>query len=132
MTTQIDGSTGVSKVQDGVVTNLDLAGGITPDKSASESKPLGVDQTWQDLTASRVKDVVYTNTEGRPIFVSVTVTTGPSNNAQMFVDSIEVASSYIPNTSGRHPLIAIVPPGSTYKLATQAGTITVSTWAELR
>lgn len=38
---------------------------------ASLPTPLGVDQTWQDMTASRASSVWYTNDTGRPIVVSV-------------------------------------------------------------
>ena len=34
---------------------------------------LGVGQTWQNVTASRVMATNYTNTTGRPIFVSLTI-----------------------------------------------------------
>lgn len=87
----------------------------------------GVAQSLTDVTGSRANNVIYTNTTGRPIWVSVI----PEGNfsQSLWVDNLEV---------GRQPAIAgsdigmtaIVPNGSTYELR---GTVSsIGSWVELR
>ena len=41
--------------------------------SEKNSEAFGVNQSWQDVTASRAKNVVYTNNTGKPIEVAIKV-----------------------------------------------------------
>jgi len=98
---------------------------------------LGVGQTWHDVTTSRAKDVTYTNSSGKAIFISVTDTDGEGSTIgfTLFVDGSIIAKtlSYIGSVSGypRSNLTAIIPNGSTYKVVLHA-LDTIHLWSELR
>lgn len=98
------------------------------------SPPIGVGQTWQNLTASRVAGTTYTNSTGRPIYVSVTQDQGNSASATLTVSGIIVSYLANKNTNNTNGLgmtvCAIVPSGATYVYNQTASTISV--WGELR
>lgn len=101
-------------------------------QAAAIAAGLGASQTWQDMTASRAKGVVYTNTSGKPIYVSVIVSIPVgTSSASIYVDAVYVqAQSYASSGSGGISTIAIVPPGSTYHVEASVGTVYL--WSELR
>jgi hypothetical protein len=90
---------------------------------------IGVSQTWQDVTASRAQGVTYTNTTGKPIFVSVQAANG------LFAKFIRVngvaVAGFVPTSSGNltSTCCAIVQNGSTYSVDNFA---TLALWVELR
>ena len=108
------------------------------DKNAS----IGIGQTWQDVTSERHTGVTYTNTTGRPIFISVYMNSnaqGGSSAVEIFVDGKFVGGQYAGRMGGITVFLsarAIVPPGSTYSAKTsrtQEGSHQdASSWLELR
>lgn len=88
---------------------------------------LGVGQTWQDVTASRSAGVIYTNTTGKPIEVSIYAQAN-TNSVDLFVDNVGIGAV---RYGTFETLSAIIPSGSRYKL-TSAGTATIQIWTELR
>jgi hypothetical protein len=87
-------------------------------------------QTWQDVTSSRVAGTVYTNTTGRPIVASVTITSG-NYSAYLEVGGVRVAGgtgisagTVVSNVSG------VVPAGAQYRIDSPNPSIT--RWVELR
>ena len=124
MTTQVSGTTGVSKVQDGVVVQWKLAAAVGP---------LGVGQTWQDVSASRAFGTTYTNTTGRPIQVSLYVeATAANQTASLIVDTLTIGitgASGAANNGGYGQLMATIPSGSTYSVVSTAA---ARGWKELR
>lgn len=128
----INGNTGQSIIGGGSVTLLKNATLSYVYRLASTSWfpftnasfPIGVGQTWQNVTASRVAATAYTNSTGKPIYVVVTES---STSTYVFqVDGVTVNSF---TASGYGTCVgAIVPNGSTYKLT--GGSITI--WSELR
>jgi hypothetical protein len=97
---------------------------------------LGVNQTWQDLTASRAVDTTYTNTTGRPIKISVISTQTSNNNvgASLDIDGDTVQWNQGYTTSGTIPYASvseIIPNGSSYSVSIQVGDSLYS-WMELR
>lgn len=98
---------------------------------------IGVNQTWQNVTASRSSGVTYTNTTGKPIFVYIrpNYTAGVSCVLTFAVNGIDIGSAYGNMPSGTYTNMStgfIVPPGATYKVYVSGGTPTVVSWAELR
>ena len=89
---------------------------------------IGVDQTWQDMKASRAINTDYINDTTRPIMVNIT---GGSANVDfyVFVDSVRIAWS-IRESGSSNTMSFIVPVGSVYKLEVSSATIGV--WSELR
>jgi hypothetical protein len=104
---------------------------VTQAKLADAVVPLGVGQTWQ--TPSRSSGTTYTNTTGRPITVSASVTrSGDVARINITVDGVVIASHFTgsSNIEQRAGATAIVPAGSTYTVTASAGSI--SFWRELR
>jgi hypothetical protein len=95
------------------------------------SQVIGLGQTWQNVTASRLKNVVYTNTTGKPICLGIRFS--DRVNTGIFVDGFVIAYYNDTNSSpSQAGGMAIVPSGSTYELRAPAGFSGFSTWAELR
>lgn len=94
---------------------------------------LGYGQTWQNVTASRARDVTYTNSTGKPIQISVILRadSGP-NDGYVYVDGVEVWYFNSGNYVGNIPATIIVPSGSTYRVWTTRTTNPFRSWNELR
>lgn len=95
---------------------------------------LGIGQTWQNVTAQRQKDIVYTNTTNRAIMINVAgVINNSSEDIQLLIDNVLTQKINIGNRSGY--VCAVVPVGATYKITTSSNSqINPSTlvWMELR
>jgi hypothetical protein len=94
---------------------------------ANVDQVIGVNQTWQDVTASRSAGVTYTNTTGKPIEVSIYASSDNSINISLQVDdaiAFKSINGFIGNVR------AIIPNGSTYALIN--GTGNLFNWNELR
>lgn len=93
---------------------------------------LGVDQGVNDLGAARSIGVTYTNTSGKPIWVTV-LRYGAYGSAplQIFVSGVIVDwSGVVMGTYPQYDCVqAIVPPGATYSVT--SGTA-IAAWRELR
>jgi hypothetical protein len=98
---------------------------------------LGVGQTWQNVTASRVFNTTYTNTTGRAIAVSILGTGSPQSSTAIDfrVGSMQTMRMWIgvggSPGDGQLSVFGIVPPGLTYSSYVQ-GTISLAGWYELR
>lgn len=87
---------------------------------------LGVGQTWQDVTGSRVVGTTYTNSTSKPIQVLITVEAG-SGIGIITVDTVPIAKTE--TTSGTYSIVSfIVPSGSSYSFTIE----TIVQWSELR
>lgn len=96
--------------------------------------PLGVGQTWQNVTSSRAIGTTYTNSTGRPIMVIVSGTGGGANGL-WGVTLNSAISYYTPSTYTASVWTAcefIVPAGNTYQLSQQGSSVTLQNWSELR
>jgi hypothetical protein len=96
--------------------------------ATSAANVIGVNQTWQDLSASRAASTTYTNSTGRPIFISVRLA---QDDGQL---SLTVAGLLIGSTGTtagpqNYTLTAIIPAGITYSVTTSGGSLF---WYELR
>ncbi len=92
----------------------------------------GPAQSWQDVTSSRAFNTVYTNSTGRPIFVSSTGFSGSAALALGYkvngIGPSQAASVGI--TGAMYETVSfIVPPGSTYEVTCN---YTNAFWGELR
>jgi len=90
---------------------------------------LGVGQTWQDMTASRVRDTTYTNDTGKPIMVYITLTGGSDVIMKINVDGISFGAMHS-GVSQNANVSAIIPPNSSYKAV--VGSSSIQQWVELR
>jgi hypothetical protein len=137
----LDGTTGVSNIQPGVVVEADIAdsavataklanAAVTSAKMATEVIPIGVGQTWQNVTSSRSLGVTYTNTTGRPIFINIQSTGAAFNLVNIAVDGQDLGYNNFNGGGGQSSNRNIVPAGSTY-VVTMSGA-GISRWLELR
>lgn len=94
--------------------------------AARDAQTLGWGQTWQNVAASRVGGTSYQNTTGRPIMVSIRITTIVVD-FQVSVDGTTWVT--IANNSNNAPFFVVIPNGHYYR-TTLTGTIVY--WAELR
>ena len=85
--------------------------------------PIGVNQTWQDVTNQRALDTEYTNDTGRSIMVSCNFRFDDSDQYWIVTtiqcDGLSVAYAYYQKQSGdweAYPLAALIPHGSVYKI----------------
>ena len=110
---------------------------LTQGASIPSWATVGGGQTWQDVKASRALATTYTNSTGKPIFVSVTVAWGnASASVTLTIDGVVVQKQAgNPDSSNISLAIsAIVPSGSTYSV-TQTSNVAdgvIEYWAELR
>jgi len=94
---------------------------ITPLKL--KNSVLGLGQTWQDVTVSRVNGITYTNSTGKPIEVMVVLS---ADYPQLYVNGLQIAQV----SSGVRNVFFIVPNSQTYKVT--FGTGSIASWSELR
>ena len=91
-------------------------GTVSQTMLASAVTPLGVGQTWQAVT--RVSGTTYTNSTGRPIFVSFQITgTGANGGMTVAVNSVnQYTGSINTGNSGymQGVYTFVVPSGATY------------------
>jgi len=87
---------------------------------------VGVNQTWQDVTASRAYGIAYTNSTGKPIQIAISYKGLTGFN--VYIDGIQIARTDI-GTDDRGSKSFIIPNGSTYMITSST---TMLYWAELR
>lgn len=99
---------------------------------------LGNNQTWQDMSSQRAQSIIYTNTTGKPIIVSVTVVGNGSNPDQIRVGMKIDNGNYIMSngySSGgsiaRITMTRVIPNNSTYLIGNVIGA-GIESWEELR
>lgn len=90
--------------------------------------PLGVGQTWQGVTGSRFRNTNYTNTSGRPIFISVLCAGSGTPEATLSVGGLVVDRLDDSNAQTNKALQAVIPNGAVYRVDS-SGTLTF--WVEL-
>ena len=85
------------------------------------SSSFGVGQTWQDMTASRVSGVNYTNSTGRPITIAAT-STGRDAVVTFYINDVLIYRSQNNYNGGVYAGgILIVPDGATYRVDAISG-----------
>lgn len=113
---------------------------ITPKKlgDAMNTHVLGMGQTWQDMTGSRHFGTTYTNTTGRPIFVSVSCAVSEETPPQPLTLTVQgvIISTYFVNSEfgGVMSMLTvqgIVPDGSAYRVDAPSPYLAIE-WSELR
>lgn len=94
----------------------------------------GIGQTWQNVTASRIGGITYTNSTGKPIEVSIRVgnsTAAATVASTLLVNSDQIAAFDVNDNSGSIiTMTATVPNNTTYAISVISGSL--SSWYELR
>lgn len=117
----------------GLVMSINSAG-IPLDKDGFDMRPLGVGQTWQDVTGIRAQNTTYSNTTGRPILVNISATVINTASWRLVVGGVVVGTQNGTGASSNAPhfISAVVPPGASYSMNYTVGSGTVAAWSELR
>ncbi|WP_103603586.1 phage tail protein [Campylobacter concisus] len=128
---------GITKLKNSITAKQEDA--AVTEKAVSDfmdaNKGIGVGQTWQDVLAQRKGEVLYTNTTGRPIMVSITADSSSAaiNRVALYVGDVRLAR--FENVNGlATQLCAIVPDKKTYQLKSEinASIVGIIDWVELR
>ena len=112
-------------------TSINVSDGVISVSPEVAENALGKGQNWVNVTTKRVSNTVYTNTTGKPIFVSVSREQGSAwMTITAYVDNVLVggAAGYYTTVQKQH-ISFVVPNGSTYKVVCEAGFFN---WSELR
>lgn len=112
-------------------TSINVSDGVISVSPEVVGNTLGQGQDWINVTTERVSNTTYTNTTGKPIFVSVSRQSGSAwVTLTAYVDDVLVgqAVGYYANVQQQN-ISFVVPNGSTYKVVCGAGFFN---WSELR
>lgn len=92
----------------------------------------GVGTSATDVTGGRVAGTPYTNSTGRPIFVSVVVAESGAGAGvgELYISGILAAEQAGYNAGERGQLCAVVPDGASYQVNV-SGTAAISSWVEV-
>jgi len=95
-----------------------------------DRQEIGVDQTWQDVSASRTNSTSYQNTTGRPIMVAIgTGTTGTTGQEQVSVNNSTWIDVGVETSTAGSSNTFIVPNNWYYRLNSN---LNITHWSELR
>lgn len=96
-----------------------------------EINGIGVNQTWQNVTASRSFGVTYTNTTGKPIMVAVTSynSATAAQNLSLYVNGIVTVNSGSSYGGTAMSICVIIPNNVSYYFVTNGS---ANKWFELR
>ena len=136
----LNGTTGIvtENLADGSVTTADIANGaVTAAKLDTSVLPIGVSQTWQNVSSNRAipasQGAFYTNTTGRPIFVNIRFQANPPVLVSLEIGSIGVVDwAQSGGESVRQVVSAVIPAGDTYRAWATFGVLVEWAWFELR
>ncbi|RMA07997.1 phage tail protein [Providencia stuartii] len=97
---------------------------------------IGFNQKFEDLKSQREKNVLYTNTTGKPIFITVSVFTTSvvtGIGITLYIDNVKFftrgGGSANDGTYKGTSATTIIPPGSSYKIESSGE---IDSWGELR
>jgi hypothetical protein len=117
-------------VSGNIVTTGD-SGTITQGMLATAASSVGVGQTWQ--APSRAIGTTYTNSTGKPIVVTITASCTQGFTVQgLLINGATVYAGSVNVANAAFGFSLIVPNGATYVTTTNAGTLSLVSWAELR
>lgn len=121
-------------------TPLEVASGGTGAATAAAAidalgGSLGVNQTWQNVTAARALNTTYTNSTGRTITVSVVASNNTAGGYGVFVtEGLNACYGSSAATAGGNTMVVCqVRSGQSYSFSTGFGTLgSIIIWNELR
>ena len=129
-----NGTSALQTVAPSTSGNVLTSNGTTWTSAAATS--IGVGQTWQSVTGSRALNTTYTNSTGRPIMVSMTVArTADFANATLSVGGVAACvagAGSVQNGFTLHSNFSAIIPNSTTYVVTTSGSVSLTSWAELR
>jgi hypothetical protein len=124
-----NGTAAVKEVAPGTAGNVLTSDGTT--WVSGTGTGIGVNQTWQNMLASRTRGTNYTNNTGKPIQVNITAQNITAQVMTLTIDGVIAAQAWGEFTTMQVNISCIVPNGSVYRMD-NATTGTIFIWAELR
>lgn len=98
--------------------------------NTADLKEIGVGQTWQDVTASRVAGITYTNTTGKPIMVIASTNRSVDSDCRVDINSVPYLRADSNAAGGITSVSFVVPNNATYSI--NENTVGFGFWSELR
>ena len=111
-------------------TKAETDNGLSFKANTADLKEIGVGQTWQDLTASRVLGTTYTNSTGKPIQLAIDIAVPGGAISTLTIGANTFFYRGATGTGVSHTIELIVQNGVTYNLSS-SNTI-LNKWSELR
>jgi hypothetical protein len=120
---------------DGNIVGLSVGGlpdlTITSAELSTDVVPIGVNQTWTNVTSSRSAATTYTNSTGKPIQVAILSNQTTNSQFQFRINGTLVWDQFSSTIYGDNVSCNfIIPNGATYSLTVPYGAIQY--WMELR
>ena len=132
----INGSPALNISSNGVLTTQTPATSDNSTKIATTAfamgAGLGVNQTWQDVTASRSIGQPYTNSTGKPIQVAILVQQVAGGGAVFKINDVAIMQLAGSVAGAFNHVQLIISNGSTYGVFTTGATMSLTSWFELR
>ena len=108
-------------------------GKVLQDSKVSYAASLGWNQTWVDVTASRINNTTYTNSTGSPIQVFAAINDTNGAGYSVSIGAVSGGGANDMAAGGYYPFSFIVPDGATYKIQWAGASQTqLLFWLELR
>ena len=99
------------------------------EKAVAGIASIGINQTWQDMTEQRQKNITYTNTTGRPILIKIMSKNTNVRFGSYFEVNGAVLYKYWEEAVSDQMHECLIPVGQTYKYVTDGSVVQ---WFELR
>lgn len=102
-------------------------------KNVLDSNVLGMGQSWQTVTGSRLLNTNYTNTLPRSIFIAASgvSVSGGDTTTELLIDGVSVSSNTRSSAGEPSTHYAIVPPGGVYRFVSPGNTL-INFWMEFK
>ena len=131
-----NGANAVQTVAPGTSGNVLTSDGTTWASTTLPATGIGVGQTWQNVTSSRLVGTTYTNSTGKPIFIMISSqASAATNNNILVINGVNLAQLGLiagANLDTWGNFNTIIPNGSTYAVTGYNNGLPLSYWAELR
>lgn len=115
-----------------VVQNTGLSTTNIMSQKAITDSLIGIGQAWENVTSQRKFGVTYTNTNSKPIFVSITQnSSGTTTSMDVKISGVLIARPSTAAGATRNSVYFIVPVGGSY-LIDNTGTTSIEVWAEMK
>lgn len=92
----------------------------------------GVAQSWQNVTASRAINTVYTNSTGKTIWVNATTGAGAAHTATANIGGVSISGSSFAGSGSNATVCFPVPPGGQYAVQDSGSGAYLAAWHEMR
>ena len=130
-----NGTNAVQLISPGASGNILMSNG-TSWSSQTPTYGIGVGQSWQDVTSSRVMGTTYTNSTGKPIMLVARASRNgvSTSGIDITINGLTIPVCYGTNSNGGNTAVGsiIIPVGATYVLSVSSESLSSYNIFELR